>query len=234
MQVRRVVCVLPCLAVSALLSPPAGAADKVDKKVVAFFVAVREGDLGGIQEAVRKKVNLDILDENENTALCIAATAGRADVVDALLKAGARVDQPNGIGVTPLMLAARNGHGDLAQVLLAAGANQGAIDERGRSLLLDGGAALNARDLKSGHTALMAAALSGHDEVVTALLVAGADITLKDNDGETAQRLAELSQHPSTAELLKPRPAPAPRKPATRNPHAKPAPRPTPKPTPKP
>jgi hypothetical protein len=72
---------------------------------------------------------------------------------------------------------------------------------------------------------------NGHDTVVTALLAAGADRTAKDNDGQTAQQLAEQSQHPSTAELLKPPPAPTPvpTKPArTRRP--KPAARPAPKP----
>jgi hypothetical protein len=75
----------------------------------------------------------------------------------------------------------------------------------------------------------MAAALGGHDAVVTALLEAGADRTAKDNDGVTAQQLAEQSQHPNTAELLKPPPPPTPAKPAkTRRakPPAKPAPKP--------
>jgi hypothetical protein len=278
MQVRQLVAVAPCLAVLAASVPPAEASDKVDKKVVAFFRAVKEGNLAGIQEAVKKKVNLNILDENENTALCIAAAAGKADMVDALLKAGAKVDEPNGIGVTPLMLAARNGYGDLARALLAAGASADAVDERGRTLLfhsvrggnvvlveavlaasakvdaadenrrtplmlaaedgrvelvallLKAGAAVDARDLKSGYTPLMCAALAGHDDVVKALLRAGADATLKSNSGETAQQLAELSQHPSTAELLKAKPTPAPRKPAARSPRAKPTSKPAPKP----
>ena len=87
--------ILPCLAACALPAS-SDAADKPDKKVVAFFKAVREGNLAGIQEATKKNVNLNALDENDNTALCIAASAGRAEVVDALLKAGAKVDVRNG------------------------------------------------------------------------------------------------------------------------------------------
>jgi len=63
------------------------------------------------------------------------------------------------------------------------------------------------------------------------LLKEGADVGLKDNDGQTAQRLAEDSQHPNTAELLKPRPAPAPKAAkapprAAAKPKAKPSPKP--------
>jgi hypothetical protein len=42
-------------------------------------------------------------------------------------------------------------------------------------------------------------------------LEAGADASLKDNDGQTARKLAEDSQHPIAAELFKARPAPSPR-----------------------
>jgi ankyrin repeat protein len=99
-------------------------------------------------------------------------------------------------------------------------------------ILVDAKAGLNVRDLKSGQTPLMAAALGGHDAVVTALLVAGADPAAKDNNGDTAQQLAEQSQHPNTAELLKPPPppTPAPAKPAPKARRAKPAAKPAPKP----
>ena len=107
MRIHWALCLVPCLAVGA-----AQAADKPDKKTTAFFKAVADGNLAGIQEAVKKKVDLNVFDENDNTALCNSATAGRVDIVDALLKAGAKVDMPNGAGLTPLMLAARNGRVD--------------------------------------------------------------------------------------------------------------------------
>jgi ankyrin repeat protein len=73
----------------------------------------------------------------------------------------------------------------------------------------------------------MAAAIAGQDAVVSALLKAGADPTLKDNDGSLARQLAEQNQHPSTAELLKAQPPkPAPTRAAPKAPRAKPAPKP--------
>ena len=65
-----VACLVPCTT--------AGAASKPDKKTTAFFKAVTDGNLAGIQEALKKKVDLDAFDESENTALCIAATRGAA------------------------------------------------------------------------------------------------------------------------------------------------------------
>lgn len=97
-----------------------------------------DGNLAGIQEATKKKVDLDGFDESENSAVCIAASAGRADVVHALLQAGAKVDLPNGAGTTPLMLAAEDGQLELVDILIAAHAD------------------LGARESKAGQTPLMA------------------------------------------------------------------------------
>jgi uncharacterized protein len=273
MRIHWALCLVPCLAMGA-----AQAAEKPDKKTTAFFKAVADGNLAGIQEAVKKKVDLNGFDLNDNTALCNSATAGRVDIVDALLKAGAKIDIPNGAGLTPLMLAARSGRADVAQSLIAAGASKEAVDRRGRpllfhavrggntgfvSLLLTQGANVNAtdennrtplmlaaedgqlelvnvliqsksdvnaRDLKVGQTPLMAAAIGGHDAVVTALLKAGADPALKDNDGRLARELAEANEHPATAELLKPPPPKAAKASAKAGSNAPRAPKPVSKP----
>jgi hypothetical protein len=62
------------------------------------------------------------------------------------------------------------------------------------------------------------------------LLKAGADRSLKDNEGHLASQLAEENQHPSTAALLKaPPPTPVPVKAAPKA-RAKPAAKPAAKP----
>ena len=191
MRIHKVLGLGACLAFGAA----AHAADKLDKKTVAFFKAVGEGNLAGIQESiVKKKVDPNVFDENDNTALCVAATAGRGDVVDALLKAGAKLDLPNGAGLTPLMLAARSGKAELAQTLIAAGANKDALDRRARPLLfhairggnaafvktlIASGANVNATD-EGNRTPLMLAAEDGQLEIVGVLIDAKAGLNARE------------------------------------------------------
>lgn len=74
-------------------------------------------------------------------------------------------------GYTALTLSARHGHGDVATVLL------------------DGGAALEAR-LLSGHTALAVAASKGHTAVASLLLGYKASVDARANNGRTALLVA--------------------------------------------
>jgi ankyrin repeat protein len=53
-----------------------------------------------------------------------------------------------------------------------------------------------------GNTALIQAARFGHDEVVTALLVAKADVSIKNNEGKTALMLAAEGGHNQTVAVL--------------------------------
>jgi ankyrin repeat protein len=54
----------------------------------------------------------------------VAATAGKADVVALLLRAGAAVNQQNARGDTPLIVAGRQGDAATCRALLAAGASR--------------------------------------------------------------------------------------------------------------
>lgn len=132
-------------------------------------------------------------------ALHIAASRGHADVVKALLAAGADVDQPYGDGFRPLDCAVlsaihakhtqsqRANHLNIVSVLLAAGASTRPRSTAGAPLahaaahgdlelvrlLLLAGAAVD--DTRRGMTALHHAALEGHADVTEILLAAGAD-----------------------------------------------------------
>ena len=55
----------------------------------------------------------------------------------------------------------------------------------------------------SGTTALMAASALGHKELVDLLLVAGADVNLKDSSGKSALARATLAGQTEVAEALK-------------------------------
>jgi ankyrin repeat protein len=69
-------------------------------------------------------------------------------------------------------------------------------------VLIDGGAGLNGQDYDDKMTALMQAALNGHDECVKALLSAGADAQVQDANGYTAFDLACYEGHIECVRLL--------------------------------
>ena len=64
------------------------------------------------------------------------------------------------------------------------------------------GADLNRPHAKSGDTALTIAAFTGKDDVVTALIRAGADVTLTNNQGINALMLASGFSSASTVSTL--------------------------------
>ena len=70
------------------------------------------------------------------TALHIAASSGRLDVIEHLISQGAEVNKGNNDGMTPLHLAAvQNGHLDVVKVLLAGGASSDTGDIDGHTPL---------------------------------------------------------------------------------------------------
>ena len=70
-----------------------------------------------------------------------------------------------------------------------------------RSLLASPRVNVNAVD-ENGNTPLIEAARFGHNEVVTALLLAKADVTHKNKDGKTALMLASEGGHDETVLAL--------------------------------
>ena len=71
----------------------------------------------------------------DTTALLEAARGGRTDLVHLLVAAGARVDQGDADGHTPLMAAAARGHVETVRELLAAGADPN-VEAEGDTALL--------------------------------------------------------------------------------------------------
>jgi ankyrin repeat protein len=83
-----------------------------------------------------------------------------------------------------LLRAARAGNADTVRALLASpNVDVNGIDEH-------------------GNTPLIEAARFGHDEVVTALLMAKADIKTKNDEGKTALMLAAEGGHDETVRML--------------------------------
>ncbi len=146
------------------------------------------------------------------------ALNGQASLVRQALETGTHPDQRDGDGRTMLMVSAFNGHTGIVGELLAAGASLDARDRAGRTalmfastgknrdtvaLLLDNKAQVNLVEGQEGWTALMFAAAEGHRSIVELLLQHGADPTVIDVDGSTAESFARDSGHTELADLIR-------------------------------
>ena len=187
------------------VSLPACSQNKDDKKVGKKVV-----------ESAQSKTNID--DPEKVKALHEAALEGSTDKVKSLLREGVDFDAADEDGHTALMYAAFNGHTEVVRILLDLGANTTAIDYAGRTalmyaatgpfpetvkLLIEMKSDPNAVDKEEHFTPLMHAAAEGHLEVVKVLLENGADASMKDIDGDTAESFAIQNGHKEVAEYIK-------------------------------
>ncbi|MBQ4875143.1 MAG: ankyrin repeat domain-containing protein [Rickettsiaceae bacterium H1] len=130
-----------------------------------------------------KRIKINDPDDNDRTALMLAALNGHKEIVELLLQHGADFDAKDKEGKTALMLSLLRRNMDIAKLLLQHGANVDAKD-------------------KEGKTALIVAAKNGNMEVVKLLLQHGANVVnVKDNEGKTALALG-INFVEITAELL--------------------------------
>jgi ankyrin repeat protein len=154
-------------------------------------------------------------------ALGEAAKHGHLHVVQLLVKQGANVNYHSTAG-TPLLQAAASGHGDVVEYLLKAGANIHSTNKYGHTALCEAaqagdvkaaealikhGAGVNDTNHKDedGNTALLLAAVEGHEEMVKYLLNAGVNIRHINACDETALQLAVVNGHENVARLLEQR-----------------------------
>lgn len=140
--------------------------------------AIYSGALQLIEQYVNKD-NVNLVNEDGDTLLSIAATAGDLNmkIVRLLIKRGADVNVRLREGWTLLHSAAHLLRKDLALALLRAGCDPNAIDD-------------------VGHTALTKVLYATNPKVdlVEALLRHGADPDVKQEGGETAMELAARTE----------------------------------------
>ena len=188
---------LPAAALIAVLLPVLAAAAEPAAPLVD---ASARGDLTAVRALIGKKTDVNAARIDGMTALHAAVHADRLDIVDALLRAGAKPAAVDRYGVTPLYLAAVNGNADVIRRLLDAGVDANAVDPGGETalmtaartgaaaalrVLLERGATVDAREPEFGQTALMIAVRENNDAAVQLLLEAGASPNAQTRKGPT-------------------------------------------------
>jgi len=176
------------LCLEVLLERPGASMNAVnDSGWTAMHCAAAVGHAKAMRILARSNAKCDILDRNSQSPLHLAALGGYAACLDGPIGCGIDVlSVVNGEGRTVLHLVASLGNEDCAKVLLR--------NRPPRS-------ALNAQD-NSGRTAVHEAAGAGAAEVLQALMVAGASITIETFDGTTPLQLAVFQNHIKCIALL--------------------------------
>lgn len=127
-----------------------------------------------------RNINVNAVNGHDETPLMYLAVVGQTKRASQLIQKGAEV---NRLGWTPLHYAASKGHLDTVKLLLANKAMVNAPSPDGTS-------------------PLMMAAYAGSEEVVRALLAAGADATARNLRGEDAALWARRKNHNQLAAQL--------------------------------
>ena len=143
-----------------------------------LMICAKNGYLAGVKRTVDEEgADVNVVTSYGN-ALHGAAEGGNPEVAQFLLDRGARVDERNEYGSTPLFIAASHGSLDVARVLLDNGANPvNAQDQYGNTIL--------AEAIKSVGTG------GEHFEIIKLLIARGASPWLTDRWGSTALEVVE-------------------------------------------
>jgi len=209
----------PCL--EALMNHSADHAAVDDAGRTALMFAAQSRDATeAINVLLERASDIDAADQDGDTPLHHAARRGRAENIAAILdrfSGTVSIDARNAYDETPLMLAARSGSADAVRMLMEHGAASAVADDRGKTplmfaarygdaeivgLLIEADRAnINAKD-SFGRTALVHAVIAGDRDRVSALLGAGADLTIEDNEKRTVDHYARSVTLPSDRERV--------------------------------
>lgn len=178
--------------------------------------AAASGNLAHLEQFLASGADVNVRDEENDTALIVGSRNGHAEIVRFLMARGADLEAANNSRTTALSAASQGGHAEVVKLLLTSGANINAKNTAGWSalalacagghpdvvdLLLQGNADIKART-NEGDTALTLACSQGHTAIVKLLSDRGADVNSRDLDGGTALIRASRSGHGDVVKYL--------------------------------
>jgi len=176
-------------AVSVLLARGADANERDGNGRSAVTAAVYAGSAEAVRLLVAAGADVDVRDDTKSNAFLALGETGNVAVLDEVLEGDPDVTLTNRYGGTPLIPAAERGHVEMVRALLAR--TEVDVD--------------HVNDL--GWTALLEAVVLGsggpdHLEIVRLLIAAGADQSVRDNEGVTALEHARAKGFAAIAALL--------------------------------
>lgn len=183
------------------------------------FLAVRENRKDDLLRLFGSGVRPDSATQVSKTPLLLYAVTEKAseDIVSAILSAGAKVDQPDVNGMTPLLAASDIGSEKIMELLLNAKADPNRGDRRGITplalaissgdwkkvkRLVEAGADVNKPILGGRLTPLLLAVRTGKKNVILYLLGKGANPNKADPDGNTPLHYAASLNDPGVTWTL--------------------------------
>lgn len=176
--------------------------------------AAGSGNIEALQNLIQAHADINTLDNNHETPLMWAATMGKGKTVNLLLQAGADINIPDKNGHSVLMRSNKTTISIPSDIKI----NTSLIDNYGLTTLhwaamhndvplikslLHQGMCPNTPAQQKGETPLMRAAIQGANQAIKVLLEVGANLQLKDANGNTALMWAISSEDfPKTVKLL--------------------------------
>jgi ankyrin repeat protein len=185
-----------------------------------LMLAAESGYSQKVHALLERGADANARTAENGTALMFSAYGGYIDIVRTLLDAGASIDASDASGLTALVYASGAAQAGTTRLLLERGANPNVMflttwtplakaAEDGQfeivMLLLEHGAITEPRLAESDRPAsipVVLAAMSGHTDIVDALLDSGADINAADNKKMTALGASLNAPYPETAQRL--------------------------------
>jgi ankyrin repeat protein len=153
--------------------------------MTALMQAVKANDVARVKQLIAQGVNVNEIDSGGDAPLILAAYNGYTEVTRLLLEAGADVGALDpGMKATALHAAAYAGRTDAAKLLVQHGID---IDKQGPY---------------NGYTALHDSIWQNNIDVARVLIDAGANLHLKNHEGQTALDFAKAKRRAEIAQMI--------------------------------
>ncbi len=179
-----------------------------------LLVSVIEGLSPFAEGLVQAGSDVNLRNKKGNAAIHIAAEKGMTKTVKALMIAKALLDEQNEEGLTPLHYAAQNGHAKIVNYFVSSKADTNKKTNKGETALLLAVESKSAKTVKillledilnvpdeKGRTPLHAAIEKDYLKIGLALIKAGADPDLEDNNEKTAYDYAKSGRAKAILDL---------------------------------